>query len=867
MRSWLPLSLIALLLAGLAVFLSSESPDEIEAQNSIENPAGEGNDPATVIEAATRMEPTADDIVQEPVRTDLSVANPRSELIYATPAEEGVVVAVVDGNTMEALAHAEVMVIDTGVADMRALEAEMSMSPDFEKLFERLGVVYKTDQSGKVRIPFAVDSHILAGRTPTHFNLSIDVEESSEEVTLYLNPTENLQVKIVDWQGNPVKGAPVSLRVRKEHSSQDFTTSYSNEEGIASLRLFQLLVAQLAKDETYAALLYLSDEPVEVKVDLQNLPETPPVLVMPDAGQVHVEVLDSQGQPVEQAFLVNVDLLLPEDTYDNGDDYDAWNYQREHLTGRTSQGKASFPLVDYNQRIHITAVSPNGELRADVFGEGPVPHGGPALFTLTPQAERPVVVGRILNTEGAIGPNLNLEYVLKMPSKNSNQSSRSGTLKTDADGQFRLLMEDLFEEGAERTLTISMKATRRKPKRSVAMDLSYFLAPGANDLGDLVLVVPPLVASGSVVDAKGDPLSNAQVRLEQKKFYGEEEDQFWWNGIWEHRTQSNRDGQFEIRANLDPDSYRLSASLDHYLESSLEFVQGTEDLKLVMEKSVTLKGRFLLDDEIDLSTVRIVVKIPDPHGDGYADLLPPRLGKDGSFIVEDLPRGSAILTLRSNALQEELYAHPELTLSNQDDVQILDDIDLRGMFNSVRIWVRNPQGELIPKIQIWTQINISQHEFKENPFVITTQKSGLDFQITAHDYRAMNLQQVTGEREVVLQNGFPIQLDISNLHALPEDWELRAFLKPLDAQDMSGGRSRLNSFITEFGPNAEPVPLKVLGNYSVRFLISSEGPDQKRRRLWLDMKNPNMDVADLPSVQVFRYTLDEEAISKALAED
>ncbi|MDA1113749.1 MAG: carboxypeptidase regulatory-like domain-containing protein [Planctomycetota bacterium] len=861
MRTWLPLSMIVLLLAGLAVFLLSDDSKAPSKETTAEAIRAENIDPAEELAGAPKVDARKSLNAVDPIRTNLSQGEASVEMVYGSPAEEGILISVVDADTQEPLPRAEVMVIDTGVADLGALQAEMTMSADFEKVFEHLGVIYKTDHKGQVRIPFAVDSHIIAGRTPTHFNFSLDVDEGSEELTLELNPIVILRVKVVDTDGNPAVGAPVSLRIRTEKNSQDFTTAYSDADGIAKIKLFQLLMLELADDEVYVALLFLSDTPVETRVNLKELPDEPPVLVAPNAGKLEVHILDTHGKPASDTFLVHVNLLLPEDSYDGSENFSAWNNPREHLTGRSQNGIAHFPLVDYNQRLHVSVVSTDGELRAESFGEGPVRNGGPAIFTLVAQAEDPVLVGRILNTEGAIGPNLNLEYRIGYTSDGGSNSSRSGPIHTDASGYFRFVVEDLYKENTVRSLTINLRATREKPESAVAIDLSYFLAPGENELGDLVLVVPPLIASGAVVDANGAPLSNAQVRLENR----ETDQSFGWTDLGDHRAKTDRVGKFEIRADLGPASYRLTATLDSYLDSSLPIVQGAENVRLVMNKSITLKGKFLLDKDIDVERVEAVLQTASLENEDIKLTFFANLREDGSFQRKNLPPGPATLILRSKVYNEELYFHSGLTLISTSEPQILEDIDLRGVLHTLRVWVRNTRGEMLSKVQIWTHKNQSRRSFSDNPYVSITRDAGIDLKVAAQGYQVVDLQQVIGDQEVVLQDGFPIQVDILNLHLLPEDWQLLVFLEPLGEDGRANLDARLSNQVAAFGPTSEPTRLMMHGDYQVRFLISQEGPNRSGNRHWLGMKGVTMQVADLAPLQSFRYSLDEKAVADAIA--
>ncbi|PCJ55712.1 MAG: hypothetical protein COA70_01140 [Planctomycetota bacterium] len=866
-RTWLPLTIVVLLIAGFIVFLSPNDSGD-DATSGIANPSTKLL-PASIedLQAAPFVDEREKEAEESPSRLTISTPSSRAPIEYATPSEEGLLITVLDGNTQKPLPRAEVMVIDTGVADMRLLESEMSLSADFERVFENLGVIYRTDQNAQVRIPFAVDDHIIAGRTPTHFNFSFDVDKNIDDLNLYLNPTKILRVQIVDHHGNPVKGAPVSLRVRTEKSVQDFTTAYSNEDGFADLKLFQLLLMELADDETYAALLVLHHQPVEVRVHLNELPKEPPVLILPEVGQVEIHVVDDHGEKVTETFLVNMNLLLPEDTYDSQLEFIPRNNFREHLTGRTKNGTAFFPLVDFDQRLHVTVVSQDGERRANAFGGGPVRNGGPAIFTLIPKAERPVIVGRVLNTEGVIGANLSLEYHVKTTSDGGNNSSRAGNIRTDENGKFRLLMEDGYQESAIRVLTLTMRATKKKPKRTTVTDLSYFLAPGENDLGDLVVTVPPLIASGSVVDTSGVPIRGAKVRLQRKYRHGEGPDDFWWNGIWELRTETDREGEFAIRGSLPPDEYRISATHDNFIEGAVKITQGREGILLVLEKSVNVHGSFLLDDGIDPSTLEVTLQTLHPNSAGDHKYFKQNLKDQAKFSFQNMPPGPAILVLRSEIFEEELFLHTDLLLTNQEDTQTLAPIDLRGALQTIRIWVKNPLGELLPKFHIWPSNTRKRHSTQENPFVTITRETGLDFQIVAPGYRSQRLVGVVGDRELTMQSGFVVSAEISNLNRVPNGWKIRLYFKALTGSSGEKADSRLSHQIADFSPTAKPTYFMDSGTYSVRFIAVGDETTGNIQRKWLKDDGTTIQVADLALPQNYIFTFNEDDFAEAIAED
>jgi len=867
-RTRLPLAFLLLLLAGIAIFILSSDVAPPSDGDHDPNLAEEVQGAVGVITAApTVKKPSGVEIA--PQRTTISTSNGKNAIDYGEEAGEGLLVVVVDGNTKKPLPFAEVMVIDTGIADMRMLEAELANRPDFDSVFEKLGVVYKTGSDAKVRVPFAIGANIIAGRTATHFNFSFNVDEDLEEFTLYLNPVDILTVQVVNKSEGPVQGAPVSLRVRNGDHVQDLMTAYTDQDGFASLKLFQLLQIELADDPTFVALLALTPQPVEAAIDVKDLPETPPVLVFNEMGQVQVHVLEADGNPTTGTFLVNVELLRPEDVYQSSDEFESWNNPREHLTKRTTQGIAEFPLIAYGQRLHISVTSNDGERRAEAFGEGPVVHGKPIVFTLTPIISHPILVGRILNTEGVIGPNLNLDYRINVDSPGGDRSNRSASFRTDENGRFRLLVEDFYEEESLRTLSITMKPTKRKPRRTVKSDLSFHLSPGENDLGDLVLQVPPLLVSGKILDNSGIPIRKAKVNLEVKHQYGEGENDFWWNGLWEFRTESDRDGAFSIRGYVESGAYRIKASKDSYRAGSLGFVLGKEGLELRLDRSVQVRGSFLLDAKIDATKLTASLSFPSPNPAGGTTSLGSELAEDGSYRIDNLPAGYADLSLTSEFQTQELFRQDHILLSNSQLTQTLDVIDLRSTLQVIRLWVKNIQGEVLNQVKVWPAGSNWKRIASTSPIDIITREPAIDLMIGAAGYQSVKLNQVVGEQEVILGLGFPIRLDLNNPNVIPDGWNLYAWISPIDLNDRGETDRRYTNQISHFGAEASPKTLQAYGTYRVNFSIqkqaSSSGIHYDRKGI--QAEQTSMEVKNLPSLQVFSFTLEQSSIAKAMEEN
>lgn len=867
-RQWLPLSILLVLAIGVFLFLNQgNEPRKVDPVTPPvvveESPEAAEETP----EVASASDLVAADVPLERVTLDLP--SQASSVKYGTPAEEGILVTVVDGDSSEPMPTADVIVLDTGVVDERELQAQLTSSPDFEALFQYLGVTYHTDDKAQVIIPEPVGDLIIAGRTDTHFNFAFDVDTDSGELTLRLNPIRLLGVKVVDGTGRPVEGAPVSLRMRSGYYTQDLMRSDTDREGIADLKLFDLLFTMLGDEDTFAALLVLTPTPVEAPIDFQDLPKVPPVLVLPEVGRVEVHVLDADGKLQTEDFMVDLAIVDPNDAPSDGSGPENWENPQEHLTNRTSNGKAYFPLVAYEQHLEARVVSMDGERREVVQGPGPVRGGQPVVFTVAPEVKSPILTGRILNAEGMVGKNLNLGKQIKIKSPGSS-STHNSSVKTDGEGRFRLLLDDDFEPGGTRTLTLTMKATKRKAQRTVKVDISQDYPPGEHDLGDLVVMIPPLVATGTILGADGTPLKNAQVRPEHKEFWGDDLDDFYWTGGWDLRTETASDGTFKIHGNLEPGDYRLLVNHDKHSSATREIHLGATDVVIQMEAAVEVVGRILMDDHIDPKGVTVHLMRLENDGKGNMQHQS-EVAKDGSFDFTGQEMGGVKLSVRSEFLGEELFSLPDLALVAKGGTQKIPDIDLRGQLLGLHLEVVNESGKKVQQIEITPEDGQMRRGWHQNPVTIVSAEQSLNIEVGADGYRSQKLQGLREDQKVVLREGLRCTIQVANMGALPNGWSLHASVNrqqedPSDSTMHIMGHGTYRELnLDEFGKGE--VILTSPGRYQVDFTISNDNSESRSNTRWgLNSRNTEavIEVLDSSAPQRFSVVFPEDNLESTM---
>jgi len=860
-RTWIPVSILLVLGMAVTLFLwkgsSPNTPTQDPAETTVVQPTA-----AEVPVAADATDLVVADPVLERVTLDLPEAGPTAT--YGEPVEEGILVTVVDGSNEELLPTAEVMVLDTGVVDERALQMQLTQAPDFEALFRDLGITYRTNDQAQVMIPEPIGDLVIAGRTDTHFNFAFDVDTSSGELTLRLNPIELLAIKVVDGAGHPVEHAPVSLRTRSGFFTQDLMRELTDQDGIARLKLFDLLKTMLAQEGVFAALLVLTPEPVEVAIDFLKLPEEPPVLVLPEVGQVEVRVVDEEGKASQEDYLVDLAIIDPTQVRSDTSGPGHWEDPLDHITAKTHRGIAPFPLVAFDQHLKVAAVSMDGERKAEVLGPGPVRGGGKISFTLAPKIESPILIGRVVNTEGMVGRNLNLESKLESQS-NGNRSSSTSQLRTDEDGRFRMVLEEKWNGDGTRALILGMKATKRKPRRELRVELNRTFGPGEHELGDLVLEVPPLLASGVIFGADEHPLPGANVRPEIKTYYGKGQENFYWNGIWNLQTDARKDGSFEIRGSVEAGEYRLLISDDEHLATYQDIVLGQAGIQIHLDPAIIVVGRLLLDPEIDPESILVQLIRPENPNTGPRS-IGSDLDKTGGYSLDGQEAGTASLRVLSRVLGEELYRVDSLSLQGSGE-QKIQDIDLRGRLTAITLRVVDEKGTLLKRVMVRIPPEETNLDAHDNPLLLVTAKPFLSFTVLANAKRSVYLENISQDQEVVLRNGIPVTIQIDNMGAVPVGWKIHgSLLRRLSENNNLDYRNGQQLSLDDSGLAKLQVP--ETGSYQLTLSLEhvDDGSPNSSTTWGLSQGGEDMslEVQDLPGGQLFHMALDNEALQTTM---
>ncbi|MEN8151401.1 MAG: carboxypeptidase-like regulatory domain-containing protein, partial [Planctomycetota bacterium] len=242
------------------------------------------------------------------------------------------------------------------------------------------------------------------------------------------------------------------------------------------------------------------------------------------------------------------------------------------------------------------------------------------------------LTGTITGYEGGPLAGAEVRTMVQPPNASGNpwqwewQLRQTAPALTDKEGRFRV-------EG----LTPGPYIVRfEAPGHRVVTKLDVAVPEGA-DGGPLdVKLEKGLQITGVVVDAAGEPIPDVNL----------------WTNVVATGTGAAR-GQTSIRNattdakgaflldQLEPGKYSLSVNADGFANRNLSDVDaGTTDLRIVLEKGLSISGRVLLPDGSPAGN--LWVSAQGGNGNSQND----RTGEDGTFTIENLPEG--VYTVRTN---------------------------------------------------------------------------------------------------------------------------------------------------------------------------------------------------------------------------
>jgi len=385
------------------------------------------------------------------------------------------------------------------------------------------------------------------------------------------------------------------------------------------------------------------------------------------------------------------------------------------------------------------------------------------------------------------------------------RSGSNGPRRTDAEG--RLALEHYSLEWLD---PVQLEVTIVHGERFGKIRTTQ--APGNATAADLALEPMPTLTAGRVVDPEGKVVSGAEVIV-----------------VDDSRRNSPRGvtddhGEFALRVpgEFGPPDQRLFARHGERLSPLVPVVVGAQDVVLVLSSATGgLTGRVLLDPEVPPEHVTVQLYADElgslQTGRGLFE-LDTELSEDGTFTLVGRVPGRH----RARILAD---SHELLSI---DDVEVrpgspghdprLDPLDLRGKLHVRRVRLVPPEGQVVTSGSYLAYPSGEREGFYApidgSELRIISPYPSPTVEIRATGYRSVRLEELSEDRTVDLQPGWPVRLVLDDDVRLPEPpvaWSLELH--------GVGPQFGVNSPSVRFEPGRRDVQLIAtdLGEYEVRW--------------------------------------------------
>ncbi|MEM7310467.1 MAG: hypothetical protein AAF682_27570 [Planctomycetota bacterium] len=433
--------------------------------------------------------------------------------------------------------------------------------------------------------------------------------------------------------------------------------------------------------------------------------------------------------------------------------------------------------------------------------------------------------------------------------------SNSAWTQTDGEGRLTGRVEGGWVPGELRLFElVDVTST---PTRGARLDLAYELPAGEVDLGDVVLVLPPLIAAGVVRNPGGLAVPEATVVVELPRIGG---GRTMWTPMEDGFLETGADGRFEARAWIEPvETVRLNVM--HRAASRPDPVHvplGSAGVELVVAGAASLVAQVLFDEGRAPVNLRLVAR-PVPSGPAWGG----EVARNGAARVDRLQVGTYRAELK-------LVGAPEL-LSVTDPIEIgpgeraeppaLNPFDLRGRLHWLSVDVRDAGGRPLRGARILTRPEGTeagwsrQPETRRHPVELALPEALTDLRVEASGHRALELYGVSGAVEVTLVAGYPIELVLVEPTELPSGCHLTVELSP----DEGGARARK----VELRPDrSAEVLASVAGPHTARVTLMWTGRSNGRFGVPVD-ERPTVVVGETGATQHVELRFGAEALANA----
>jgi hypothetical protein len=650
-------------------------------------------------------------------------------------------------------------------------------------------IVLRADAQGRVPVPRGTEGFGLMAASGELWGWTTFTSAPVTPAVLALAPDRDVRVRVTDRQGAPVIGAPVALQQRRGPASYDFLSARTEApDGVARLRHAGDVLRAAAGESFVVAVQGLLDPPVEQPIAADAPPEQLVSLVLGPAGSCEVVVVDPDGRRLPGPL----DASLRFATGGPGAAHSPQTATRRSRTGVD----VVFEQVELGRTLAVSVRREGSEALLEASGPGPRQPGERVVLQVRVQDDLTILRGRLVDAQGTpAGP---LTALARIETASGQQADRADRpLDVAQDGGFALDVADPPDEDVDLVLAIHGLANDGANLGVARRPLPADLTAGVHDLGDFVLLQPPLAVAGLVVDAAGRPVADATVTASPVELGSVEDGPALDPPPAPAAVHSDAQGRFEMFGELGPSGTALMARKDGQLGGPVVARPGERGVRIVLGATGGLSGTVLLDPSLQNSLMLVQVERSDgatePGGGPGSE--PALLGANGQFALRDLAPGIYRLGIVYAATGSELGAVDGLVVRAGDPTRDprLQPLDLRAAGWLIELELVDEGGESVPGGRACSRPSgdpaarwsYASPVAGRLPLLGTGRP--LDVVISAPSFLHTPLEQVTASQRVVLRRAARLSLRLAPGLRLPDPpLELGVELTPLQAGPLGG---------------------------------------------------------------------------------
>ncbi len=486
---------------------------------------------------------------------------------------------------------------------------------------------------------------------------------------------------------------------------------------------------------------------------------------------------------------------------------------------------------------------------------------------------RPSISGRLLCPSGKPVPGKKVTLLVDVRGRDDSTSGYFLNMETGESGRFRFNLQKGRFHGMKRTLTILLPPGPSRGTMAGRADLSRDFPPEVTDLGDIPLTEFPLLASGRVVDPKGNPIDGARVEAWEKNAAPLVLGPSGPAGIPDVETRTDEKGKFLIYGKPLSGTAVLRASRKGWLHSNWIPVQaGEKNVRLVLRKALRLTVEVALPKGGSLMDLSICLDIPRPKGgheryNGFAS------GKN-RWTWKGIEQGKGELNIYLGGSDYPFLRIQDLLISPRGECldPRVHPLDLRDKIRASFLEVLDPKGRAIPKFTVyWGKGLKSRVERLAGQNLLLPKGNFSSIWIEAEGYRPKKIPVPLGRTKVVLEPGYPVRLVYAGNPPYPKAPYRFSVSLELVRPETGPGMPDLKkdpSFFARGGYFLSDKTLRISvpfpGTYKVKWTLWEVTVHSEGSHFSIGGTPREIHVAGTPSVQEFRVSPDKASFEKEM---